>query len=84
MVVLEIPPLRERGGDILLLAQHFLRRYGEVHGLVPKRLSCEAEAWLRGYSWPGNVRELSHLLERVTLLSACPKSDGHGILGSPH
>jgi tetratricopeptide (TPR) repeat protein len=46
-----------------------LRGYGEAHWLVPKRLSREAEAWLRGYSWPGNVRELSHLLERVTLLS---------------
>jgi two-component system, NtrC family, response regulator AtoC len=61
--------LRERGADIVLLAQHFLRQYGEAHGLVPRRLSREAEAWLQGYSWPGNVRELSHLLERVTLLS---------------
>jgi tetratricopeptide (TPR) repeat protein/class 3 adenylate cyclase len=69
VVVLDVPPLRERGEDILLLAQHFLRRYGESHGLVPKRLSGAAEAWLRGYGWPGNVRELSHLMERVTLLS---------------
>jgi two-component system, NtrC family, response regulator AtoC len=69
VVVLEIPPLRERGEDIVLLAQHFLRQYAEAHGLVPKRLTREAEAWPRQYAWPGNVRELSHLLERVTLLS---------------
>ena len=68
MVVLELPPLRERGEDIVVLAHHFLRQYAQAHGLVPKRLSREAEAWLQGYSWPGNVRELSHLMERVTLL----------------
>jgi class 3 adenylate cyclase len=47
-----------------------LRQYAEGHGLVPKRLSGAAEAWLRDYYWPGNVRELSHLMERVTLLSS--------------
>jgi tetratricopeptide (TPR) repeat protein/class 3 adenylate cyclase len=47
-----------------------LRQYAEGHGLVPKRLSRTAEAWLQDYPWPGNVRELSHLMERVTLLSA--------------
>jgi DNA-binding NtrC family response regulator/predicted ATPase/class 3 adenylate cyclase len=69
VVVLEIPPLRVRGEDILVLAEHFVRRYAMVHGVGPKRLSGAAKAWLRGYSWPGNVRELRHLLERVTLLS---------------
>jgi transcriptional regulator with AAA-type ATPase domain/tetratricopeptide (TPR) repeat protein len=69
VVLLEIPPLRERGEDILLLAQHFVRQYAAAHGLRPKQVSRDAEAWLLGYSWPGNVRELSHLMERVTLLS---------------
>ena len=69
VVVLTLPPVRERGDDILGLARHFLRRYGEVHGLPPKGLSRAAEAWLLRYDWPGNVRELSHLMERVTLLS---------------
>jgi DNA-binding NtrC family response regulator/predicted ATPase/class 3 adenylate cyclase len=68
VVVLEMPVLRERGEDILQLAQHFLRQYAEAHGLMPKRLSEEAAGWLRRYRWPGNVRELSHLMERVTLL----------------
>jgi two-component system, NtrC family, response regulator AtoC len=68
VVVLEIPPLRERGGDVLVLAQQFLRHYAEGHRVTPKRLSQPAAAWLRQYSWPGNVRELSHMMERVTLL----------------
>jgi transcriptional regulator with PAS, ATPase and Fis domain len=69
VVLLEIPPLRERGADILVLAQHFMRQYAQAHGLRPKQLSRDAEAWLQAYGWPGNVRELSHLMERVTLLS---------------
>jgi DNA-binding NtrC family response regulator/predicted ATPase/class 3 adenylate cyclase len=72
VVVLDLPPLRARSEDILELAQTFLQRYAAVHGLPPKRLSAAAEGWLRGYDWPGNVRELSHLMERVTLLSAEP------------
>jgi DNA-binding NtrC family response regulator/tetratricopeptide (TPR) repeat protein/class 3 adenylate cyclase len=69
VVLLEIPPLRVRGEDILVLALHFVRQYAQAHGLPPKQLSREAEAWLRDYDWPGNVRELSHLIERVTLFS---------------
>jgi len=69
VVMLTLPPLRERGEDCLILAQHFLRRYTEVHGIRPKRLSRAAETWLLSHDWPGNVRELSHLMERVTLLS---------------
>jgi DNA-binding NtrC family response regulator/predicted ATPase len=69
VVMLTLPPVRERGDDILGLARHFSRHYGEVHGLPPKGLSQAAEAWLLRYDWPGNVRELSHLMERVTLLS---------------
>ena len=69
VVLLAIPPLRERGEDILVLAQHFVRQYAAAHGLRPKQWSRDAAAWLRGYDWPGNVRELSHLIERVTLLS---------------
>jgi class 3 adenylate cyclase len=69
VIVLALPPLRERGDDVLLLAQQWLRQYAEGHGLPPKRLSGAAEAWLRDHHWPGNVRELSHLMERVTLLS---------------
>src|SRR5262249_26918579 len=69
VVLLAIPPLRERGEDILVLAQHFVRQYAAAHGLLPKQVSRDAEVWLLGYGWPGNVRALSHLMERVTLLS---------------
>jgi DNA-binding NtrC family response regulator len=69
VVVVTLLPMRARAEDILLLAEHFLRRSAEAHGVRPKRLSRAAEAWLGRYRWPGNVRELSHLLERVTLLS---------------
>ena len=72
VLLLAVPPLRERGDDAVLLAQHFLQRSAEAHRLSPKRLSEGAKAWLRRYAWPGNVRELGHLLERVTLLSPEP------------
>jgi DNA-binding NtrC family response regulator/tetratricopeptide (TPR) repeat protein len=72
VVLLGIPTLRERGGDIVLLGHHFLARYAGAHGLSPKRLSVAAEEWLRTYSWPGNIRELSHLMERATLLGLEP------------
>ena len=63
-----VPALRERGRDILLLADHFLRRFAADSGLRPKRLSAAAEQKLLGYHWPGNVRELRNLMERLTIL----------------
>jgi two-component system, NtrC family, response regulator AtoC len=70
VVLLQLPPLRERDEDILVLARHFLQRYLEAYSLPSRRLSRAAETWLLRYDWPGNVRELSHLMERVTLLSS--------------
>jgi len=67
-ITLEVPPLRSRGGDILLLAKHFLERFTRRYGLPGKRLSSEAESALLSYTWPGNVRELAHLIERAILL----------------
>ncbi len=68
VVLLEFPPLRARGEDILMLARQFLQQYATGHRAPRKRLHPSAEAWLLRYVWPGNVRELSHLMERVTLL----------------
>ena len=68
VVVLALPPLRDRGDDIVLLAQAFLGRIAAGYGVEPKVLSEDALAWLRQYQWPGNVRELGHAMERVTLL----------------
>ncbi|MDR2851647.1 MAG: nitric oxide reductase transcriptional regulator NorR [Burkholderiaceae bacterium] len=62
-----IPPLRERGNDVLLLAGHFLERDRTRLGLRSLRLSSNAERALRAYPWPGNVRELEHVISRAAL-----------------
>lgn len=64
-----VPPLRERGRDILLLAGHFLERCRSKLGLERLSLSAESEAWLLANDWPGNVRELEHLLHRASVLA---------------
>ena len=79
VVVLGLPPLRERGADIVALAEAFLRHSTAAHGVPPKRLSAEATAWLQSYAWPGNVRELSHVMERVTLLHVGPEVDAEAL-----
>ena len=70
VITLKIPALRERPGDILPLARHFLNRYAQVNLLGPKRLSGAAEALLSGFGWRGNVRELQNVMHRAALLSA--------------
>lgn len=66
---IEIPPLRERGNDILLLAEFFLKRYMRKHGIQVKGFSKEAKQALFAHSWPGNVRELQNTIERAIILS---------------
>jgi anaerobic nitric oxide reductase transcription regulator len=62
-----VPPLRERGEDILMLAGYFLERNQRRLGLRGARLSRSARQWLMQYSWPGNVRELEHTLSRALI-----------------
>src|SRR5438132_8378159 len=69
VVTLQLPALRERGQDILTLAEHFLARTCRDYGLAPKMLAEDARAILLAYRWPGNVRELANLMERVALLA---------------
>lgn len=64
-----LAPLRERGDDILLLAQHFLNHFNSLFRKKFKGLSKEVQDMFRRYSWPGNVRELKNILERATLLN---------------
>jgi len=71
-LALRLPPLRERGADVILLARHFLARAAREHGVAVKTLAPDAGAALRAYGWPGNVRELSNLMERLTLLGDGP------------
>ena len=72
VLTLVLPPLRERGSDILTLAEHFLARASEDYGLRPKTLASDARAALLAYGWPGNVRELTNVIERVSLLTETP------------
>ena len=65
---IELPPLRERSRDALLLAEMFLKRFERQYGRPPKRLHPEAVSRLLAYSWPGNVRELENLLHREFLM----------------
>jgi two-component system nitrogen regulation response regulator NtrX len=69
VVVIEIPPLRERPEDVRALAIHFLDVLSRLHGLPTPRLEPDAEAALVSYPWPGNVRELRNLMERVLILN---------------
>jgi two-component system, NtrC family, response regulator AtoC len=66
---IEVPPLRDRGDDLPLLAQHFIDTFGREFKRPVKALSHAAEQALRAYSWPGNVRELRNLIERAVLLA---------------
>src|SRR5215831_8115271 len=68
VLTVELPPLRARGQDIVLLANRFLAQACSEYGMSPKRLTAAAEARLAEYDWPGNIRELSNLMERVALL----------------
>ena len=67
VAVVELPPLRERGGDVLLLAEHFLARISR--GRRPRRLSRQARERLLAHRWPGNVRELENVLEVASTLA---------------
>ncbi|MEO6772655.1 MAG: sigma-54 dependent transcriptional regulator [Kofleriaceae bacterium] len=69
VIHIPLPPLRARGGDVLLLAQHMLRQYAAVFDKKVMGLSPAAAERLVGYDWPGNVRELGNCLERAVALA---------------
>ncbi len=77
-VTLTLPPLRERGRDIVLLAQHCLGRACADYGLPARRLSAEALAAVAAHPWPGNVRELANTMERAAMLAEGP------VIGAEH
>jgi predicted ATPase len=68
-VTLRLPPLRDRGDDVLMLAEHYLARACDDYGLPRRRIGGDAKEALLAHAWPGNVRELANLMERVSLLS---------------
>ncbi len=75
VLTLSMPPLRERGNDIELLARHFIMQTAARYGIQAPQLDNEAIAAMKRYHWPGNVREMKHLIERAVLLC------GDGVLG---
>ena len=73
VIALKLPPLRERGNDILEIAKAFLARQGARMGTDELYFSREAEQAVRHYPWPGNVRELENAIERAAILSESPE-----------
>lgn len=80
VLTVRLPPLRERGDDVVLLAEHFLRSLKPTYGAVERRLGPSALAALRAHRWPGNVRELRHALERAAFLSEGPEITAAGLV----
>ncbi|MCA9231838.1 MAG: sigma 54-interacting transcriptional regulator, partial [Planctomycetales bacterium] len=70
VVSLKLPPLRERGDDLLLLADYFLQSFCRNMGRQTPRLSAGAKRRLQSHTWPGNVRELRNLMERLAYLTS--------------
>lgn len=75
VVTLDMPPLRERGDDIILLAEHFLHGFAVKARRKPPKFTAAAKKRLLSHAWPGNVRELRNLMERLAYLSPEDKID---------
>ncbi|MAZ45487.1 MAG: response regulator [Gammaproteobacteria bacterium] len=73
LITIPLPPLRARGNDIFLLAQHFAKKTAEKLGAKPKTFSESATKALLAYDWPGNVRELENAVERAVIISGNKK-----------
>jgi DNA-binding NtrC family response regulator len=69
VLLLEMPPLRDRPGDARVLAEHFIARHARQHALPPRALAPGCVDWIARYAWPGNVRELDNRVQRALLLS---------------
>jgi len=67
-ICIEIPPLRERGEDVLLLADFYLKQYSDKYGKTGLKINQDGKNLLMRYSWPGNVRELQHSIEKAVIL----------------
>jgi len=79
VITLTIPPLRERGDDIVTLARHFALQTARRYGLPAHSFGPDAMEAMGGYHWPGNVRELKHLVERAVLLSHGSEIDAQAL-----
>ncbi|HTZ38876.1 MAG TPA: sigma-54 dependent transcriptional regulator [Syntrophales bacterium] len=77
VIPIRVPPLRERKGDLAVLAEHFLAKYAGENGRRRPTLTPEALAALSAYSWPGNVRELENVIERAVLVCQVDELQPH-------
>jgi len=68
-IEVQLPPLRERGDDVILLANHFLSHYSKKYNKNVNKISDAAISRMKKYHWPGNIRELQHSLERAVIMS---------------
>ena len=76
-----LPSLKERGGDILLIAKHFLEKFSKKHGKKMDGIDSTAAEILSKYHWPRNVRELENVIERAVILSATNKINAKDLSG---
>jgi DNA-binding NtrC family response regulator len=80
VLLIELPPLRERIGDLPLIVEHLLEKIGRVRGRPSPRLGARALELLARYTWPGNVRQLENTLQRLALLATDGEIDVERIL----
>lgn len=83
-IQLEMPPLRERGNDVLLLASYFLHLFSHRYNKAGLKLEASAESALKKWSWPGNVRELQHSMERAVILTEGKVLTGESFQFNPY
>ncbi len=79
VIAIELPPLRSRGEDALLLARHFAEHYARKLGKRVDGFDAEFSAFLKNHPWPGNVRELENLVERAVILAEAPLLTGRDL-----
>ena len=69
MLPLDVPPLRERRGDVLLLVRHFMEIISKAYGYKPRSMQPEVIEIFERYRWPGNIRELRNIVERMMIMT---------------
>ena len=82
VIPLQLPALKDRGDDVVALAEFFVNKFAATYGLGQLAFTGDAKSWLMEYEWPGNVRELQNLMERAVLLAgAGPINTKHFLMG---